>query len=270
MAQQLMSRGEVLDELEEHLRDEVDALTESGLAPDDAVQTAVTRLGDPADLAAEFAKVPPATAPWLPVRLAWVGGALLTASMLAPLWPRLTAGGLTSLLAAHMGAVMLGYVATLLVGFLAVCALVARPFGGLSEGQVQTLRRSALSLTGLAVALTGVGIVVGSVFCPDAKTGWAWGLDTREVGGIGILAWNVAMLAGLWANRDARRVGALALLGVAGNVVVFAGWLGASAVERVLHGTAGNFAPVAALILAQVAVGLVALAPAGCLRRERA
>jgi hypothetical protein len=86
----------------------------------------MNRLGRPGDIAAEFAKVPAAPAPWLPVRLTWVGGILLAGAMLMPLWPKFTAGGLTSVLAAHMGAVMLGYVATLLLGFLAACYFLAR------------------------------------------------------------------------------------------------------------------------------------------------
>jgi hypothetical protein len=87
-----------------------------------------------------------------------------------------------------MGLVMLGYVATLLVGFLAACYFIARLFHGLSDGQARTLKRAAFGLSGLAVALTGVGIAFGSLFCPHEKTGWAFGLDTREVGGLGIFA----------------------------------------------------------------------------------
>lgn len=120
-------RGEVLDELEDHLRDEVEQLTRSG-------------------------------------RFVLVGGTVLAAAMVMPLWPRLAAGGLTSLLATHMGLVMLGYVATLLVGFLAACYFVVRLFAGLSEGQARTLKRAALGLSGLAVTLTGVGIAFGSIF----------------------------------------------------------------------------------------------------------
>ena len=60
------------------------------------------------------------------------------------------------------------------------------------------------------------------------------------------------------------------LLGLAGNVAVVLGWLGASAVERQLHGSPASFTPVIALLLVQLALGCLALAPAGCLHRERA
>ena len=269
MAQLLAGRGDVLDELEGHLRDELDELMRAGHSPDEAVGLAVRRLGEPGEIAAEFAKLPAARAPWLPVRLAWAGGALLAASMLMPLWPKLTAGGLASLMAGHMAAVMLGYVATLLVGFLAACYFLARPFRELGAGQAATLRRAALILSGIAVALTASGIAVGSLFCPDAKTGWAYGLDTHEVGGLAVLAWDVAMLAGFWRHRRSGRLGMLMLLGLAGNVLVLLGWLGASAVERSLSGSPADYTLVVALVLVQVAIGLAALAPSGCLRPRR-
>lgn len=122
----------------------------------------------------------------------------------------------------------------------------------------------------MAVAFTGSGIAVGSLFCPDEKTGWAWGLDTREVGGIAILAWNVAALFGFYVRRPSSKLGSMMRLGIAGNVVVVLGWLGASALERQLHGSAANFTPVIAIILIQLALGCLALAPPGCLRGRRA
>jgi hypothetical protein len=70
MPRLLPGRGEVLDELEGHLRDDVDAPTRGGHPPDEAVEMAMNRLGRPDDIAGEFAKLPAAPAPWLPVRLA--------------------------------------------------------------------------------------------------------------------------------------------------------------------------------------------------------
>jgi hypothetical protein len=265
MARQLGGRVEVLEELEDHLRDEMDRLTEEGHPPERAAEVALARLGRPGDIAAEFAKVPPPTAPWLPVRLMWAGGAILAVSMLRPLAPRFSAGGLDALLAAHMGAVMLGYVATLLVGFLAACFLLTRLFRDLSVGQAETLRRAVVKLAGAAVALTGLGMGLG-IFCPYEKQGWFFGLDTREVGGFAILAWDIFMLACCALARRPSKLGTMMLLGIAGNVVVALGWLGAAAVERQLHGSPSNALPVIALVLGQLAIGGAALAPAGCLR----
>ena len=59
---------DVLDELDEHLRDDFDRLVRSGEAPDRAWSAAVARIGSREQLAREFAKVKrPA---WLPARVA--------------------------------------------------------------------------------------------------------------------------------------------------------------------------------------------------------
>ena len=200
MAQHLLARGEVLDELEDHLRDEVERLTKAGHSPDEAVEVAMARLGQPGELAAEFAKVPSA-APWLPVRVAWVGGALLAASMVDAALAE-ARGGRALLAAGDPHGPRDAGLRGDPPGRVPRRLLLPRPpLPGLSEGQARTLRRAAFGLSGLAVALTGVGIAFGSLFCPNEKTGWAFGLDTREVGGLGILAWNVVMLAGCWLGR---------------------------------------------------------------------
>ncbi|WP_422928002.1 hypothetical protein [Singulisphaera sp. PoT] len=118
--------------------------------------------------------------------------------------------------------------------------------------------------------MLGAGVVFGFLFCPHEKTGWAlFGLDTREVGGIAILAWNVAMLVGCWRGQESSRIVTIMLLGVAGNVAIVLGWLGASAVERQLHGMPGNYAPMSVGLISQVALAAAALAPPGCLRTRR-
>ncbi|MBX6314220.1 MAG: hypothetical protein IRY99_15105 [Isosphaeraceae bacterium] len=98
MAQHLADRGEVPDELEGHLRDELEALMRAGHPPTGALAIAMTRLGPPSAIAAEFAKVPPLAAPWRrsPPRRDVADAAPAQAP----------GGGLTSLLAVHMGAVM--------------------------------------------------------------------------------------------------------------------------------------------------------------------
>ena len=130
----------------------------------------------------------------------------------------------------------------------------------IGENQIEK-RRPTRAKTWLPPGIAGIR---------GKKTGWAFGLDTREVGGLGILAWNVVVLVGCWLGRNSDRLGAMMLLGLAGNVAVVLGWLGASAVERSLHGTPGDYTQVIALVLGQLAIGLVALAPAGYLSHERA
>ena len=48
--------GKILEELESHLREEIDRLTQAGHAPDKALVAAQAKLGRPMDLAAEYAR----------------------------------------------------------------------------------------------------------------------------------------------------------------------------------------------------------------------
>jgi hypothetical protein len=57
MASQGISAPEVLEELESHLRDDVDRLTRTGLGLREAFDTAVKAVGQPDDLKVEFRKV---------------------------------------------------------------------------------------------------------------------------------------------------------------------------------------------------------------------
>ena len=59
-----------LDELESHLRDEMDRLVRQGQAPEHAVLAAITKIGTADKLATEFAKV---ARPWWPIRVVLAG-----------------------------------------------------------------------------------------------------------------------------------------------------------------------------------------------------
>src|SRR5262245_62896883 len=74
MAAHFSGREEVLDELEDHLRDVIEELTDAGTPPERAFPMAAARLGLPTEIAAEFAKVPPpprAVAPGPPGQGGW-------------------------------------------------------------------------------------------------------------------------------------------------------------------------------------------------------
>ena len=58
---------ETLDELENHLRDNVEQLVMSGMTEAEAFHCAVSQLGGAALIASEFRKLDPPT--WLPVKL---------------------------------------------------------------------------------------------------------------------------------------------------------------------------------------------------------
>src|SRR5262249_9786101 len=82
MAENAGCTDEVIDELESDRRDEVQRLVQTGEPAERALDLALSRLGPPQALAAEFAKLArDGDATWLPVRLA-SGGLLVLATAL--------------------------------------------------------------------------------------------------------------------------------------------------------------------------------------------
>src|SRR5688572_22264643 len=108
-------RPEVADELEDHLRQELETLTRAGKSPADAWDAAVARLGDPRRLAREFTKS--ARSGWMPTRVAMgvlVGCAVAVGAFLVV---KVSGGRFGLLLAAHVFAIVIGYGALFAVGF---------------------------------------------------------------------------------------------------------------------------------------------------------
>src|SRR5205814_3143098 len=102
----LACRADVTEELEGHLRDEFARLVTGGVPPDEAWRRAIERLGRPADLAVEFAKVPPGW--WLPGVAAGAALGMVAVLLMAVVVPRVRGGQMGLLLAAHVAAITLG------------------------------------------------------------------------------------------------------------------------------------------------------------------
>jgi hypothetical protein len=259
-------RPDVLDELETHLREEIQRLLVAGEPMGRAFATAVARLGDTGELAAEFAKVPP-TAAWWPARVV-----LGLAAAWAMLVVALAVGvGREPLLTTHVAAVTLGYTGALFAGMLAGCYLVARPFGRIAPGQRPAFHRAAVVLAAAATALTGAGVLLGGVW---AQQSWGrfWGWDPKETAGLVIFAWNAVLLALLVGRYGNERLHAA--LAVIGNVVVLLGWFGTNFLTAAgLHSY--GFPPAIGILLA-IAVALhglllaFALVPDGRFRKAPA
>jgi hypothetical protein len=266
LAGQLKCRPEVLDELESHLREELDR----SLAPalDQAWEASLAKLGDPRALAEEFAKVTPPIG-WLPARCVALGSISIAPAMV-PVALLFARGD--PLLVVHVAAVLLGYLATLFVGALGICFAVARPFSAWHAGRSRSLRSVALPLTLFGASFTGLGIGLGMQWA-QREWGWAWSWDSKEVGALAVVVGNL-ILAGLLAWRGApdRLLMAMALVN---NVVVCLAWfhplLGVVGPEA-LHAYGWSaFAPVliAALVL-QVALVVFVAIPANWLRQTDA
>jgi Cytochrome C assembly protein len=258
---------EVVEELECHLRDEVQRLVLSGQAPERAWETALQRLGSPQQLAAEFNKLPPAA--WLPARLVMLALAGLGACLAWFLVRELGHGKIEPLLGGHVFLVTLGYSAMFAVGALAAWSLVTRAVLGWDARHAVALRAAALRLCVVGLGLTAVGVVLGSLWAHD-HLGRYWGWDALEVGALGVLAWYGVMLAWLrW--RPSTGVAGM-LLGVVGNVVVSLSWFGPRLIDSGLHAYGyswvGTF--LAVFVGANLVFLMLALVPAGWLFRQRA
>jgi Cytochrome C assembly protein len=192
-AETLGGSAEVLQELEDHLREEVQQRTQAGQSVDQAFTAAVARLGSPQELATEFARVA-LPSPWLPVRLVlaalfvlagWLIGILFTSNRLG--------NELGLLLVTHITTITLGYAMTILIGVLVACYVLSRPFGGPSPRQIQGLARAVHRLTIAALFMTAVGVVLGG-FWAQQRVGRFWGWDIKEIGGALVLSWDAVMV----------------------------------------------------------------------------
>jgi hypothetical protein len=212
---------EVLDELESHLRDEIQQLVRSGHSEEQALTLAASRLGSPHTLAAEFAKNS-GPASWLPVRVLRMVflGVVLATLLLGYFLARGQNGRVGLLLATHVCAILLGYSASLFVGVLAICYVARRPFGDLNLGQMRSVGRTVFMLTSVAAVLTLAGILTGCVWAKD-HLGHYWGWDPKETWAAAVLIWDVAILLLLRYGTSERTV---IRLGVLGNVLVGFAW----------------------------------------------
>ena len=262
----LGDRPEVIDELEAHLREDVEQLVRSGQSPEQAWETARARLGAPGQLAGEFAKL---RATWLPARLAYgaliVGGVLLGALLVAGL----ARGRYGPLLAVHVFTVTIGYAAAFAVGGLAVCAILARAGVARDVTRDAAVRQATRRLATVSLALTAVGVALGAVWARE-HLGRYWGWDLKEVGGFSVLCWGV--LLALCAYALERWWLPVLLLAVAGNVVVGLSWFGPALVaKQQMQGTTpwAYALVLGAFLLAQLVVGVLALLPPGRLNAWR-
>lgn len=260
----LSQRDDVLDELEGHLTEEVQSQMRAGHSLDDAFSTALSKLGQVDELAAEFRRIPAVYSLWLPARLICMGGLVVTAALLVRLMPRFLSGGTDGFMAFHIASITVGYFATLLIGSLATCFLVTRLFRHLHVGQLRSLNRHVQLLSVIAFVFTALGILIGA-FCPFEKNGHFYGWSAHEVAGVMILAWDLQMM--VTASRlkgRTSRVSTLMLIGIIGNVVVLAGWLGAIAIEQ--HGFMTGLPLL--LLLVQLPIACTLLLPDGAFRRR--
>jgi len=263
----LGSSGEILEELESHLREEIDRLTQAGHAPDAALTAAQAKLGRPADLAAEYARaVPPAR--WWPISICRT---LLVLLFVYFIWKFVVPGfrpGGNVLLVLHVAAVVAGYAAGFYVGLLGICYVGCWLIHPIGLGQRRSLGRTLFVANAGAALLLLLGMGLGGVWAHD-RWGHAWNNDPREIGTLISLLWFTTLTAMLWTVP--RKQHLWVLLSVVAISVSVWGWFGPSLFSLQLHSYGLNTTLLYLVVVCTAVplmVALLGLLPPGRLRRQ--
>jgi hypothetical protein len=223
LADKIGPDANTLDELESHLRDEMDRLVRQGQAPEHAVLAAITKIGTAEKLATEFAKV---ARPWWPIRFVLAGAYLSITAFLVALLVIISQamrGRWDGLLLTHVATITVGYLFTYGIGVLVLCLALRRTVQDLSIGQKTSWIRAVAGLTLFAFVLTLMGTILGAVWAKsDVRWGRLWGWDLKEIGALMTLAWQAILLAMLRSRLARSRW--LLCWGMLGNVVVTFAW----------------------------------------------
>ena len=222
MAKASGHRSDLLNELEEHLREEIARLRGAGVSTDKAFEMALSKLGAPAPVVAEFDKLTATPTTWLPIKIARASVVMVALFLPAVFAFKLDKG---ALLATHVVCVTLGYLMTFIIGGLAVCALLSQWFGTSGPTQRHALLRSIFHFASVSAILSGIGILLGAFWAKD-HMGRYWDWDFKETGGVLVFGWTALLAALQWLRRGQTTVMLLAILG---NAITAWAWFGANA-----------------------------------------
>ncbi len=217
----------ILDELEAHLREEIQERSAAGGASADAFEFAVARIGTAKSLRREFNKVSGGT--FLPVVIGisvWVGMIIWVAAVALG---KVYAGKWNVLLLAHVLALTAGYLATFLMGAFAICFIFLQWRGKLSSAAQTSLSRAALHFSGIAAGATVAGLILGVVWS-EQNRGTYWTGSPREMGALMAVIWFSA--AWLIQRFNWKDVHARMLVCMGGNILGALCWGGALVLEH--------------------------------------
>ena len=214
-------------ELEAHLRDHIGSLLRLGVAPDEAFEQSVRRLGEVHGIAQEFRRI---RSRWTPA--AWVVSVvlgllgLLVVTVLVLMGSHYVAGTMSLLLAAHVVVVTTGYLAVLAVGVMGFWALLRSWRETIPEAERTVLRRAIFRLTVANCIVVPAGVGLGMVWAAQ-NLGSMWSWQRPEIGALLVIsATGLLLLVQLRRKFDDRARWLLAAMG--GAVVIF-GWFGVKA-----------------------------------------
>jgi hypothetical protein len=212
----------VLDELESHLREEIDIRLACGDSESDAFERGVVWIGTPGAIQAEFNKVERTGR--LPMKIGATVWAVLSLGEAVVLSGLMFSGTLHLLVATHIFCLAAGYLASFVTGGLAVYYAYRHWFGNFSTAQRQSVERAVLWFSQAAAGLAVVGFILG-VLWSGQNRGTYWGGTPRETGGLCASIW----LVGLWSVQRFFRKDAYARMQacIGGNIIVGLAWSGA-------------------------------------------
>jgi hypothetical protein len=210
----------VLDELENHLREEIRARVKAGATDDQAFGEAGARMGTADSLRDEFRKIHPGGRFFTWSLFLWLGLAGLMAVYCGRRW---IDGRMGLLLATHIFTLTMGYLAAFVAGGIAAAYVYAQWTGETSSTLKCRLASGISRFIDLAAALVLIGFVLGLLWS-ERHYGRYWVKDVREIGAL-------VGMTGMLVLSIARRLRLLSeetqvLLGLGGSLVAGLAWFG--------------------------------------------
>ncbi len=136
-------------------------------------------------------------------------------------------------LATHVTCITLGYAATLIAGFLGILFILIGVFTPrLDREMFRSLAQMIYGVLCFATLLSFVGTVLGGIWA-DQSWGRFWGWDPKENGALLIVLMNALILHARWAGLVKQR--GMAVLAIAGNMVIGWSWFGTNQLGVGLH-----------------------------------
>ena len=252
---------------QEAVLDEFDRLAAAGQPAAAAWDLAVRQLGNPQELAGEFAKV--RNRFWVP---AWAAAGVLvvcSAFSCVALPAHTNSTFSYPLLAAHVMTTTAGYMAVFTIGIVGMLAALTRAVRGWSDAQDAAFREGGKWFTLFAAFGTALAVVLGATWSHSAWGRW-WNGDPREIGAACVLAW-ACLLFECFRRRLVPPQARLVVC-VLGAIVAATAWFGPLLMGG-LHSYGrepeliGRF--LGGFLLSQILIVYLSLLPPGALRPAR-